>query len=132
MKSFPYKCKFCGADGQAHCAADPAMFDITLWLSKIACNRCADYHDRRITLGERISKLAVFVLRKRQGGITITPETEGKLRERLTNLTKEFARIVCYHYRKPTIWEPDFVQLIIDKPDRTDSILTHYIKGVRP
>ncbi|MBM2845749.1 MAG: hypothetical protein HW407_1061 [Bacteroidetes bacterium] len=106
------------------------MFKMEHWLPLLSCDRCADYHEEKNRLRERIGKAAYATQRLRFMGAW-NEGSEKVAREKLAGLTQAFAELVCRHYRKVTVWEPEFVDMLIGKPEEVNRILDRYVKGVR-
>lgn len=74
-------------------------------LRMVVCNRCGDY---RLAKGRCEDVLNLLWHLQRQ-------LDRPAWQERATRATRRFAEIVCRHHRVPTIWEPDFVQLLAER-----------------
>ena len=128
-----YVCKFCRRPGivEAPKESIPAltMMDMEKWLPILACDRCADYHSARITLRDRITKVAVTLIRARQSREE-TSELMLFVRKAFGDLTQQFAGLVCRYHKRHEVWEPEFIQLLVEKPDRTHEILRNFERQI--
>jgi hypothetical protein len=100
------------------------MFNMSTMIKLAACNKCADYYERVRSIGEAICA-AAFESRCAKKSSSLE-----RNRKTLETLTKGYAAVVCGHFKKVLMWEPDFVQQIIEHPDRTALILRLYRKGI--
>ncbi len=129
-----YTCKFCRRTGIAQLADDlPAdWIQLDKWKAMLCCNRCADYMEAKRKCLWAIRKAAILLAQMR---VTATGQEllkiEAAVRERLVGLTKRFAAVVCDYLLVETVWEEEFVNMLMDKPDRCEDIASHYVRGIR-
>ncbi len=127
-----YECKFCQKPGVVTIDDPEAMFQVPKWKHLLSCNRCADYMERKRGFFERI-RAATATLQ--QFRLTMTSEklmpAEAKIREKLTAITKGLASLVCDYYRKTNVWEAEFVNLLMDKPERVIEISNRYVRDIK-
>lgn len=95
----------------------------------LACNPCAD--NRRIFKDTQDSIFQRCFEFDREGVV----EKE-KLRERvkasLVLLTRGYAKSCAYIFKAPqVIWAPEFVELLMEQPDKVGRILYNYREEVR-
>lgn len=87
------------------------------WLRVIVCNRCGKYLEAYRRIDEAIALIG------RQLMLGLKSSSYGEIRaaasEKLTALTHEFERIVTKRYNTTDSWSYDFVELLMDKPDKT-------------
>ena len=120
LLTMPAKCKFCQKPLSLKVdplGCDSPMFDLNTLIKMAACNRCADYYTEVRSLDEAIASVAW------KSKHTKKKDDMDKLRGTLVTLTKGYAELVCDHFHKITTWEPDFVQKILDQPDKSGKIL---------
>lgn len=131
MSSIAYKCKVCGQPGHA------SYDDVTpaSWVKSLAplltCNRCYDFWDKKNRI-ERIIK--AWLMRVNTAKILGHPklsEITEKARGIVIAQTKAFAQAVCRHYAHPYVWEPDFVDQCMDRPDKIKFILAQYERLIK-
>lgn len=132
-----YVCKFCGRPGVA-CLPDDidssslegeSFFSVGFWKRILCCNRCADYMESKRALTTRIIKVAMLYYANKRN--TSTPEKETKVRESLTFLTKQFASLVSKHFDKLNVWDNEFVNMLMDRPEKAASICASYIRHMK-
>lgn len=108
------------------------MFTLEKWKPLLTCNRCADYFEARRKIGHGILKAAWTLSQSR---VTMTSQkllqAEAQFREVLITLTKRFATLVCGHLNTTNVWEPAFMEMIMENPDKTRTILNQYIAGMK-
>lgn len=128
-----YKCKFCGREGIAVADDEGAsMFVLEKWTPALCCDRCADFMVTKRNQQAKIERACVFLGQSRQtlDGSKLR-EIEAAVREKLVEMTKRFSAIVCDHYRKTNVWENDFVEMLMDHPDKLYQICAQYVRGIR-
>lgn len=149
IETIEYNCKFCGVHHVFKCdvpEAVEARFDIVKMRQILTCNRCADHESERRALEKKIVVTAEWLknwrveingqldrsytqdkihsLRGRINAIEVRAE------EMLTVLTKRFANCVCAFKQVATIWESDFVELIMKTPQNAYKHLIFYRHNV--
>lgn len=127
FSSIAADCKFC----KRHLLIkiDPSgagtpMFDIGKLVKLATCNKCADYYEKVRTLGETIIKGAF------RSSYVKKPDEKQRIRDALILLTKRYAEIVCTHFNRVTVWEPDFVEDVLKHHGKVDVILKAYRKMI--
>lgn len=129
MNRIAYNCPKCGKPGEGK--ADPGVDQ--QWVDTLAkllhCNRCADFLDRHCVLERRIRGAAFIVLSAEHSKDKAA--VIDAMRDRLIDLTKTFAHLVCDFYRKVFTWEPDFVEQLIEKPEKAGRIIQLYEEMIR-
>ncbi len=129
-ESFLYKCVFCKTERVSYWTPNP-IFTLAKWQSKMACNRCADYHHTRIGLCEKIAKIcrvlgvARTLSSKELSAITAATDTK------LVELTRKLARAACEHAGVAMLWEREFVDLLIQSPEKQHLVVGKYLSGLR-
>jgi len=128
MTTTNYTCRLCGLHGQTQ--YDPACpnLDIAKWLPQLVCNSCHDFESKRRRIGRRIANLCVKLLTLRQCDPTAQElfQTEATIKARLTPLTRDYARLLADRYRRSEIWDEEFPAMLVEKPDRSWTILDHF------
>ena len=128
-RAIEYLCKFCGAKGALEIDTEVEwFFKLEKWLPLAACNRCADFSETLKMLEDAIKGIA--------HSVASLPNNDGKknvpegLRKSLVTTTRAYAMRVCNFYRRPIMWEPEFVQTIIEKPNMVVRFLSAYRGGI--
>ena len=106
--------------------------EISIWQSMLACNRCADFERSRRDQEDRILKAAgaLLIARANRLNPSALDAASRKIDERLCLLTKELATIICDHYHKMDVWDREFVNQIMDQPEKTNAALRFYHRSV--
>lgn len=125
-----YKCKFCGKPGSVSYEIESGtetMFSIEKWLSMLACNRCADFRSNVRMTTDRIGRIcAIYHAATLAHGDTARAATREKLTAPVQNLT----RIVCDYYRMRRLDDPEFVEILMDRPLHAATVIKTYIQGI--
>lgn len=131
--NYPYHCKFCKKPGIVTCDDRfTDMFKIEKWLAMICCERCGKYMESKRSVQEAIRECAISLVRIKQARAEQkNSEMMGKIREALDLLCLRFAEIVCDYFKVQTVFEPEFVQVVYDRPQNSMAALDRYIRGVR-
>jgi hypothetical protein len=98
----------------------------------IACNRCADYRARISSLLDsiRVACLSYIQAHNSPERKAMTDEFMDKTRATLRRLTQAIAATACRHRGINTIWEPDFIQQLLDMPDKSNKVVATYMKFI--
>jgi hypothetical protein len=79
-----------------------------------ACNRCADL---RITKRKLEGKIKIVVMGYALSSAKEAREIELKIREVLTDYTKQYAHLIAvWHKRDGMLWDEEVVNSLIDRP----------------
>lgn len=124
-------CKFCGIPVTVESDPDcPPEWAESL-LNMLSCNRCADYRAAMGRIGAAIRKVCLNYIQL-VNGKTITDDGRNKVRKGLEALTWKVADATCKFYRtRATIYSQDFVDQIMEHPDKSALILKTYAGMVR-
>lgn len=124
-------CKFCGIPVTVQSGPDcPPKWAESL-LNMLSCNRCADYRAAMGRIGAEIRKVCLSMIQMINGKVS-TPEKEAGFRKMLEKMTWKVAEATCKFYRtKLVIYNQDFVDQIMEHPDRSSLILKTYAGMVR-
>jgi hypothetical protein len=118
--TFAYKCKFCGELGAATCDDECPGINIEKWLPLLCCNRCGDYQQWLNRATHVVKKMcydwAALGPKKRA-------EKQNDLFVKLTETTQRIATKVCAFHRIPYEWDRDFVDQLMEKPDKAEFIV---------
>lgn len=131
--NIPYKCKFCAYEGIVTIADDypKDIINIEAWIPKLCCNRCGQFMEKKRKVLDSIRRACTQLLAVR---VTMDEEkargTETKLRMILEVLTKKFCSLVCDYYHKTNVWDADFANLLMEKPDHWYNVTAHYLRGI--
>lgn len=128
-----YECKFCNRPGIVIMEESPGIqFQIEKWKPILCCNRCGDFMVAKRKITDLIQRNAACLNVCR---ITLQGEkllkAESMCREAFTKLTKQFATVVCDYFRKTNVWDQEFVNMLMDKPDRFWHLCNQYMKLAR-
>lgn len=123
-------CKFCGSDCEVEQHEDCPDEWADKLLPMVACNRCADFRSNLTSHGSDVHKACasyIQVLNSNKG----TQEKEQQMRRTLEIMTRRIADTTCRFYRlEPAVWDIDFVQQIMEKPEKSWAIISTYIRMV--
>lgn len=105
--------------------------DLEAFKVMLACNRCSDYERERRDAEAAIVVCCEALLTARQYRAKHKlPEFENAIAEKLTNLTRWFASVVCRHNNVPFAWDSDFVSQLLEKPLQTKRKLKFYLHSI--
>lgn len=123
MKNISYNCKRCHRPGTAQ--YDPEwVSEVSKWAPMLTCNPCADYLERLRRLKDVVYKLSIDANRSSdQKGIS-------RVRDGLTLVTKKIAFVVSREYRVMNEWSIEFVDQIMERPDKSLLIVDTYEKMI--
>lgn len=115
MPFLAYTCKFCESKGQAEYADDCPPLRLEIWRSMLCCNPCADFEAQRRKIGYKIVRFVEALGNARRYLVgQDRKQTEGAIRGRLTAITRDYSRLLAAHYRKPELWDDQFVEWLMD------------------
>lgn len=118
-------CKFCGLPVTVESHPDCPVEWAESLLKLLSCNRCADYRSAMARIGAAIRKVCLTMLQSNN------PEVGAKSRKSLEALTWKVAEASCKFYRVNTIYSQDFVDQLMENPDKSSLILKTYAGFVR-
>lgn len=126
-----YKCKICGAEHVAMASddGDPA-WNITL-AKLLVCDRCADYRQGRRKYGEAIATVCAQIRGALLSSKGLSQSVEDEARKQLRNLTQSYARVACRHRGMADVWDEEWVNMLVEKPDKVWIILREYEAGLQ-
>lgn len=124
--TIPHTCRICRIAISLEPHPDCPELKIAGWLPLVVCNRCAEFRQWvwRAEKGVNAVCHRYWLLKCHGKEKDFTAE----VRDRLNTLTRVFADRVCRHYGVATKWEPDFVQQLLDMPEKALGILAVYEK----
>ena len=121
-----YNCKFCRRPGAIEMEDEPNIqIQIAKWQPILCCNRCAGYREVRYGIRDRIQGVVEYMIQMKSLR-ALTQELETGIRSKLASHTKGYATVVNQHYRKVNVWEKDFVDILMERPDMWARILNDY------
>lgn len=123
-------CKFCGLPVTVQSDPDCPQEWAESLLKMLSCNRCADYRSAMGQIGAEIRKVCLGMIQMINGKVS-TPDREAGIRKILERLTWKVAEATCRFYRIKTIYDQDFVDQIMEHPDKSSAILRTYAGLVR-
>jgi len=124
-----YTCKFCRVQRWVELDNDSDIFAIERWKPMLCCDRCADFMQEKRKLTDRINRVADALELIRQG--FGKQASESAIRSKFEFYTKKFAALVCDYFRKTTVWDEEFVNMLMEKPEESHKICAHYVRGIR-
>lgn len=130
MKTIEYKCKFCKKPGTVE-YDDTIRSDVSKWIPYLACSPCASYHQKRITIERKIEEVCLTV-NELQSSWNEQKKKDGleRCRQKLSAYTRDYANLVCKFLHKTVLWEPDFVEQLVDNPRSVRKICYQYRKMI--
>lgn len=115
-------CKFCGQMFMIEInrlAVQKEIINVDTFKALAACDRCADFHTKRLTLEETICRRAMSY---REVDVT----QEDKPKQVLEKLTIKYSDLICDMGCTDGAWEPEFLAIILSNPRRTLQHLHHF------
>ena len=132
MIQTPYKCRFCQKEGIAWASDDSNPEWNTTFAKMLSCNNCADYRRRYVRYRDAIEKTCLQIVTARK---TLSPEKCRQIEENkqlsLETLTKSFSHVVCKHHAIVDCWEQEFVNLLMEKPEKAWTILCDFESRIK-
>lgn len=126
-----HTCKFCSTpvtleidDGAVE------FFGLDYWKGLAACNRCADYREKKRGLTDRLVGYSVDWSRHQTKQVLLGEKELERLKESIIASTKKYADLVCRFNRIPSVWQQDFAQQVMDMPHKTMFILGFYERNI--
>lgn len=129
------KCKFCQKQLTLEIDPECPIGKVEAWLSWASCNRCADYMRARGKIERPIARVCgnLSIIKANLGG-SVPSEVIGQARENLERLTRRYATVVCDYRLMKDVWQPDFVEQLLEQPHKSHLILRSYrqlVKGLQ-
>ncbi len=126
-----HTCKFCSSPVTLEMdEAGVEYFGLEFWKSLSACNRCADYREKKRGITERLVGYSVDWSRHQNKQVPLGEKELNRLMESIIASTKKYADLVCRFNRIPSLWQQDFAQQIMDMPHKTMTILGFYERNI--
>ena len=97
----------------------------------LCCDRCAGHNVSRNDTRHRIANACREVEIARMSGRGLSPQVSAAIREKLERYTKTYTTLLCDHYRLANVWDSDFPEQLMDRPDKWGVILQLYEDGLR-
>jgi hypothetical protein len=128
----PFTCHCCQRNGVATYDATCAPIRLERWVPLLVCNRCGDFHAGRRLMADGLWKTcySLAVIMDTVPDASVRSEAIRQARERLNVKTKMFAAHVCNFWRVMTMWEPDFTQILLEKPRQCEQVLKDYERRI--
>lgn len=128
FESHPASCKFCRMPVTLRVHPDAlGMFDLKVWVAMAACDRCADYHGKRLRITAAVQTIAS---KWHAAELTLNDADKAEASANATNalerLTRKLAGDASAHYRTGFTWEPDWVSQIMAQPDKATMTCTFF------
>ncbi len=127
---FTYRCCFCKQERISYWTPNP-MFTLEKWQSKLACNKCADYHHSRIDLCEKIARVCRALMLARQFNNKEIQAITTACDSKLVELTRKLAKAACDYLKLETVWDREFVVLLVAKPEQQHKAIGAYLSGLK-
>ena len=131
IQKVPYTCRFCGAKHVAEYDDTCPGIQVENWMKLICCNRCADFRIVRGIIMDGIAGACRLVQIGTFNGKKLPPDKEGAVRVKLEMLTKRFATLMCGSLGLANVWDSDFVNQLMEHPDKWPVVLRAYANGLR-
>lgn len=136
MKTISYSCKFCHTNRSFECEWNDGCEQLNLakWIANIACDRCAKFERSRRDLEHKLMRCAFQLTSDRRSmkpASQTLKDAEGSAVNALTSLLQHYAKIVCEHYRVETTFQPEFVDIIFEKPEKAGNAIGVYHRMIR-
>lgn len=135
--AYPATCRVCQAHITLRKHRECPEMRMDLWVRQACCNRCHDFimtlsklRDRIVTVCRAVDTLK-WVNPMKEEAMDKAHQVKEESRKQLAFLTKKVADLVCHHWRKPLVWEPDFVQMLMDFPLKAAETVNEYSRHVR-
>ena len=123
-----YKCKFCQKPGSVNCGDDPVEHEAAQrWYPMLCCDRCGKFRVSMRKERDAVRHLAVNLSACPKAKLK---EVEADCRPKLELILKRVTTLVGDYYRVQNIWDKDFVEQIIEKPESAGIIIALYVQGV--
>lgn len=128
MKQIEYKCKLCGKPGTAEFPEHAPQEAVDKWFPMLAHNRCADLRrdrdDSEVLI--RFACHRIINASEEKKAVIVS-----KARIILERATKSYANSLAGILEREPIWSRDFVDLIIQQPEKVNQILSKYRDKIR-
>lgn len=125
-------CKVCKCPVTLVTDSECPELHIEVWKTMVCCNRCHAYAMRLCRLKRYIVSAAMKVHTVREI-FEFKPDSKDEVgvisraaREKLVELTKAVAKAICQRWNQVMVWEPDFVEQIMEKPNQAGLIVNFY------
>lgn len=131
MTPLDYHCKICGKPGVAY--YDPArpVNNLEAWQSALCCNRCHTFRNHYQKAKNSVEKLCVGLIHSRNiSDASLKNEVENRIRQAMMAITRRLAALCSDYYCVVNIWEQEFVNLLMAKPEGCNKAVNAYRIGV--
>lgn len=117
MKEIPAACKFCASPVLLLIHEDALeMLTLKYWVPLAACNRCADYHTKRLRIVRAVQWCSNNFMLADNAKPEVADEIRRDTKSKINELTKKLANNAAAHYSAPYTWEPDWVVQLTEQP----------------
>lgn len=124
-------CKFCPTPVTVVIDDGALEFmDLNKWLSMAACNRCADYREKRRSVLDAMARATRQIESDKLLGRFSSEHVESA-RGVVMKIFGRFATLACDHYHTEKSADALIVENILENPDHSITILLAYEKGIR-
>lgn len=118
MKELKYKCKMCYREGIAEYDDECPAWNLGIWSRQLICNPCGQHRDQVMNKAGTIKWIAqklIYLSALREDKATKAIDT---IRDALVVKTRELASFVCRRHRKSYVWDMEFVNNIMRRPEK--------------
>lgn len=116
-------CKFCKVPIVAEAHPDCPELNLKAWLPLLCCNRCGEFQQwLRKMIGWTRKTCVAWSTRPHKA----REASRGETHEELQRITRRIAEVVCKFHWIETVWELDFVEQLMERPDRAEAIVKLY------
>lgn len=128
MKKINCRCKFCSKEIEMNVDVrgfDNPLLDLKRWLNHIACNRCASYYEAKNRLTDAIGTACNLLINSRRDAKVLTV-----IETKLTTITKNLCKLICDFKLIQFVWDAEFVNMLMDKPEQFSKVINLYTSGL--
>jgi len=98
------------------------MFNLDYWKSLAACNRCADFREKKRSLIDFIIAWSIHWSRHLNKQYTLSKEQVDRMSATITACTQKYADLLCTFHRTPHSWTQEFADDIMREPTKLFTI----------
>lgn len=129
-----HHCKFCHAPVNLEIEQEGLNvfegFSVGFLKSIAACNRCADYREKKRGLTEKLAAYLVDWARDQSKQVRLGDAERKNLIESIEFNARKYSELVHRFHRIKFEWDPALVQLLMDRPNHTTAVLAMYERTV--
>jgi hypothetical protein len=123
-----HSCRICKVPIELQQDDDCPAFQADVLRKMVVCNRCGDFRKVWWRIEDAIKGVCMQVWTE-QSRAKPDSDTLALCRRRLLDLTRKLCARTCDHYRVQFFWQEDFVEQLMEKPEKAGMILGIYEKS---